>query len=486
MQNNNLRALFEAIVELYAAETALHYETKTYSYEQLNDRADELAYWMQSNGLQQGDVVGILSSKIFEDYALMIACLKSGIAYTNIDVDNPLVRIKDICQTCQPGFLFGGEDHRRLSDELNIECVNYNDINSLGNPVYMEIDADLVAYIMFTSGSTGNPKGAAITHANLINFIRWGVSRYDITSRDNFANISPMYFDNSVFDFFTAFFSGASLTPIKKDLLNDPLALLNHIDTHKCSIWFSVPSMLIYLLSMRVLTQETLTSIRIFTFGGEGFPKTELRKLFDLYSHQAEFINVYGPTECTCICSSHTITISDFEKLDELPSLGTINDDFSFILDDGELCLIGPNVGKGYYNDKGLSENVFSVHDGQPMYRTGDLVEEINGLLYFKGRTDNQIKHMGYRIELEEIEIALNSLPQVRQAVVLYQRDNAAYGKIIAFILPDQQSTGLLAIKQALKLKLPAYMQPNKFNICEAFPKNANGKIDKKQLHARL
>ncbi|NND81379.1 MAG: AMP-binding protein [Gammaproteobacteria bacterium] len=486
MPKPTLQTLFDAVVREKGARTALLYDDAIYSYEQLSTKADQLAGWMHSEGLQQGDVIGILSTKEFEDFALMVACLKSGITYTNIDIDNPVARIKDICRTCTPKYLFCGEKLTGLDNLSGIGCVRYKDISQNCTPDYPAIDPETVAYIMFTSGSTGKPKGAAITQANLVNFVSWSSARYKIQPADNFANISPLYFDNSVFDFFTAFFNGASLTPIRKELLNKPLELVDHIDRHGCTIWFSVPSMLIYLMMMKVLTADSLRNVRIFTFGGEGFPKTELKKLFELYSDRAEFINVYGPTECTCICSSHTIGKVDFDKLDELPSLGTINDDFRYILDNGELCLIGPNVGKGYFNDEQLSAEVFSMHGDQPMYRTGDLVEERGGLLYFKGRVDNQIKHMGYRIELEEIEIALNALPEIRQSAVIYLRDHAAFGKIVAFLVPENEPPDIVAIKSALKLKLPVYMQPNRFELREFFPKNANGKIDRKQLQTDL
>ncbi len=487
MQHKNLQTFFQEVAKENAENTALHSANSIYTYRQLDSKANEFAGWIQSRALVLGDVVGIISTKCFEDYALMIACLKLGITYTNIDIDNPTVRTRDICDTCTPKLLFCSQEVSAVSKNTGVTVALYKGIGSEFEPLYSEVEGDTVAYIMFTSGSTGKPKGAAITHTNLVNFIQWGQSRFAISVDDNFANISPMYFDNSVFDFYIALFSGASLTPIKKTLLNDPVALLDHIDKHKCSIWFSVPSMLIYLLTMRVLHKQNLETIRTFIFGGEGFPKTELKKLYTLYSHRAKLVNVYGPTECTCICSSYTISENDFENLDELPPLGRLNEGFSSILDDGELCLIGPNVAKGYYNDKKRSSAVFSTYNNQPMYRTGDLVEEREGLFYFKGRADNQVKHMGYRIELEEIEIALNALAEIQQAIVLHQRhSDSAYGKIVAFIVPEMEELDLKTVKEALRLKLPTYMQPNRFEIRKAFPKNANGKIDRGQLKVEL
>ena len=497
----NLKDFFEEIVKAFLGNIAIKYEDKEYTYQEVNEWANSYASYLKKQKVTRGDVVAIASTKAFEDYALMIACLKSGIIYTNIDIDNPSERTNHIFNTCKPKIVFSKESVESVIEcckSLNIPYVNYNGIQSVSyaneNP-YSDFDGDTIAYIMFTSGSTGVPKGVAITHQNLIHFINWTSTRYNITPDDNLANINPMYFDNSVFDFYTALFNGAILAPVKKILLNDPFNLVQYIDKLKCTIWFSVPSTLIYLMTIKILTKDNFSSLRIITFGGEGYPKTELKKIFDLYKDRIKFINVYGPTECTCICSSYTITETDFNDLDELPSLGIINQNFSYVILDeqgkksceGELCLLGPNVGIGYFNNKERTSKIFTTYtdDGhymKRMYRTGDLIKEIDGLLYFKGRRDNQIKHLGYRIELEEIEIAINSLKQISQAAAIYHRTNAAFGKIVAFIVPVNKDIDLSEIKVNLSKKIPSYMMPSVFKLLDSFPKNANGKINKGQL----
>jgi len=495
----NLKNFFKDIADRYPDNIALIYPDMEYTYRDLDTCSNSIAYFMQAKGLTQGDVIAIISTKMFEDYALMIACLKLGIAYTNIDIDNPKERTFHILNTCNPKLVFTGIDNKAIKDvceEQDIEYVIYQNIKLTANHFRDEdIDGDTISYIMFTSGSTGIPKGAAITHQNIIHFIGWTTSFYDITTEDNFANISPLYFDNSVFDFYTALFCGASLTPITKSLLNRPIELVNYIDEKKCTIWFSVPSMLIYMLTMKVLNENNLKNIRIFTFGGEGFPKSELKKLYELYKEHAKFINVYGPTECTCICSSYEITEKDFDNLDSLPPLGQINQNISYVIlkndnisDEGELCLLGPNVSKGYYNDQERTRNAFSLYTGKDhynkkIYRTGDLVKEEDGLLLFRGRVDNQIKHMGYRIELEEIEVVINSLSEIKQAVATYIRVCDTYGKIVAFLVPEDKDIDIIEIKKQVYEKLPIYMRPNEFVCLDVFPKNANGKVDRRQLH---
>jgi len=502
----NLKLFFEDVTYTFKNNIAIAYKDEKYSYEDLNEKANLYSQYLNEQRVKQGDVVAIASTKVFEDYALMIACLKNGITYVNLDIENPAKRIKDIFKICKPKFVFSKTKINTIvnsSAEFNIDCIAYNDIQlttkdeSLFNLI---IDGDTIAYIMFTSGSSGTPKGVAITHQNVIHLISWVKNKYEINKSDRFANISPMYFDNSVFDFYGSLFNGATLVPIRKELLTQPVELIEYVGDMECTIWFSVPSMLIYLTTMRVLNESNLENIRIFTFGGEGYPKRELEKLYKLYSDRADFINVYGPTECTCICSSYNITEKDFENYDELASLGTINQNFSYVIlnsennesDLGELCLLGPNVGVGYFNDLEKTNNAFvsfnnSRHYEKKMYKTGDIVEEKNGLLFFKGRIDNQIKHMGYRIELEEIEFALNSLKEIGQSAVLYKREEGgAYGKIIAFITSNNPIFTSEIIKIELKNILPLYMVPSNIYILDRLPKNKNGKVDKKYLRKNL
>ena len=229
-------------------------------------------------------------------------------------------------------------------------------------------------------------------------------------------------------------------------------------------------------------------------FGGEGYPKPELRKLYDLFSSRAQLVNVYGPTECTCICSAHTISQADLEDPNGLPPLGRLNQNFDYrILDDqdsdaveGELCLIGPNVAAGYFNDpERTNQSFFTLAEPRRfmkrMYRTGDLVREERGVLWFAGRKDNQIKHMGYSIELEEIEHALVQLAQIDQAAVVYQRTHSTHGKILAFVACATNVTEADVLEHARKA-LPDYMVPSSVVILVELPKNQNGKVDKNNL----
>ncbi len=511
----NAGLLFEGVAAKHADEPALRFgPSDVVTYDELNGLANRIARWLSASGVSKNDVVGILSEKVPQAYACMIACLKLGAIYTTLDNQVAIQRLASKLSTCSPKILFVDAavtpQVRAVCEERGVRILDASaaaldtqvqgfDDSNLG--VTRAVTGEDPAYIMFTSGSTGSPKGAVITHANLINFRNWTVDRFGTSPSDVFTNVNPMYFDNSVFDFYASVFTGASMTPFSSETVRDARALVSRVDELGCTVWFSVPSLLIYLTTMKALAPETLRTIRTFVFGGEGYPKSELKKLFDLYGKRATFVNVYGPTECTCICSAYDVGPEDFENLQGLPPLGKIADNFSYrILDEdgheaepgevGELCLLGPNVGKGYYGDPEQTRRSFGsdpcsdAYDAR-MYRTGDLVRyrAENGYLYFAGRKDNQIKHMGYRIELEEIEAALNSLQYVAESVALYRRTRPEFGQIIA-VVGSPEDVDEHRIKKDLAPVIPDYMVPNRIVVEEDLPKNRNGKIDRKRLAA--
>ena len=334
---------------------------------------------------------------------------------------------------------------------------------------------------MFTSGSTGEPKGACITHQNLLPFIKWAKIKFKINKNDNLVNSNPLYFDNSVFDFYASLFNGATMTPITLNQIKDFKNLVNYIELKKCTIWFAVPSFFIYLKKVKILKKTSLRHIRTFVFGGEGFPKKDLIEFFNLYQKRAKFINVYGPTECTCICSSYDVKKSDFKDMKNLLPLGKINKNFSIEISKfNELMLIGNGVGNGYINDAQKTSEKFLIkkYNNQiekKAYRTGDLVKTRNNILFFKGRLDNQIKHMGYRIEIEDIENNLNSIKNVERAVIVYEKKE--FSKIKAFI--QFKENKFLNIRRLIKKKLPNYMLPGEIFEVNKIPLNQNGKIDR-------
>ena len=482
----NLAIRFEETALRFGERVAIWLsEDERIDYASLNKLANRTARALSARGATKGDVICLSGEKTLNTFACMLACLKLGCIYTILDPESPVERRRKILNTCRP---------RLVITEQALALDEFDDSNLSET---RDVNGSDPAYIMFTSGSTGFPKGALMTHANVLNLIEWSRKTFSITVDDVLTNVNALYFDNSVFDFYSALFIGARLVPFSKAEVSNPATLVQKLDRAGCTLWFSVPSLLMFLQTMKAADGKHLNSIRRFVFGGEGYPKAKLKALFDAYSPQSEFFNVYGPTECTCICSCYKLGDSDFDDLQGLPPLGKIASNFSFLILDedsqrvaegevGELCLLGPNVGKGYYNDPDRTalafiQNPHNESFPEVMYKTGDLVrlDPADGKLYICGRRDNQIKHMGYRIELEEIENALHCLDNVSEAAVLHTNVNGL-SRIVAVVAAAEFDSARL--RAGLKQIIPGYMIPSVFHREDVLPKSANGKVDRRSL----
>ncbi len=477
----------------------------------LDALANRIAHVLAARGIGHRDVVAIVHTKTIECYATMLACLKLGAAYVNVDDQNPAARLLHIFRAAHPKIVAGSsppEEVKKAAYDEAIPILDFDDADAVAlveraptedPPGIERITGADPAYVMFTSGSTGVPKGAVMTHANVLNFSAWVRSRFSVTHDDVLTNVNPMYFDNSVFDFYGAILNGASISPVTRETVTDAGAMLAQIEEAGCTVWFSVPSLLIYLTTVKALDVHRLPSLRAFVFGGEGYPKPELQKLFAMFGSRCSLVNVYGPTECTCICSAWDVTEGDLAEAGGFVTLGAVADNFSMLVLDendrpvepggvGELALMGPQVGLGYIGD---SERTAASFTGNPtnadwherMYRTGDLVRlgQDGRRLDFVGRKDNQIKHMGYRIELEEIEAALQQLDGVSQAAVVHVAGRREMKMLVAYVASavtysDEQ------MRERLSALLPPYMIPQRFEYRAFLPKNANGKVDRRAL----
>lgn len=501
----NLGQVFEFIVSKNSNKVALITEEKKFSFYEINILSNNLASLLVEKGFVKNDVIAIIHDKSHLAYSLMIACLKLGVIYTCIDPNSPRKRTDKILKISRPKLIFSYKEF----ENKNFETLIYSNkdfINELKHfskkiPKQNEkVHSNDPAYLMFTSGSTGFPKGVIISHQNVINFILWAKETFQIKTNDSFTSINPPYFDNSVFDFYCSLFNGASLISVDQRLLITPKKLINYLNSKNPTVWFSVPSMLVYILNLRSIEKSDLPSLKKIIFGGEGFPKNQLRKLWNIWGDGKSFYNVYGPTECTCICSSYMVNQKDLSSNELLP-LGPIAKNFDAkIVDEnlkevengeiGELLIGGPNVGMGYYNNNEKTKNSFIFNPlnkkfDEKYYRSGDLVtfdKDLN-LLFFKGRVDNQIKKMGYRIELEEIESALNSIKEIKECAVVskYQDDKTLIYACISIDIFNKE-----AIKEKLKDAIPYYMMPDFYLNLEKLPKNSNGKIDKVKIREKI
>ena len=510
-QNINLGLAFQEVVKKNSLQKAINFSTNVnLSYSQLNSKANQMARLLKDKGITKYDVIAISGLKSIETFVIIIACIKLGIIYSIFDNTSPLNRIKKIFNKCKPKLVFAEEgllkDLKQNYDTIyidtngdliknNILCYKNSNLQDTNN-----ITGSDPAYIMFTSGSTGIPKGVLISHQSVLNLISWSLKTYKFNKNDNLTNLNPLYFDNSVFDIYSALFSGSSLIPFTKEELANPQTLINKLDNMKCTSWFSVPSLLIYLDIVKVFNIKNMIYLKKIIFGGEGYPKPKLKKIFDIYANRIDFYNVYGPTEGTCICSNYKISSCDFNSLEGFVPLGKLNENFSYLMlneenksvEDskiGELCISGPNIALGYYNDLERTKQVFVQNPynnefSEIIYKTGDLVRynSDDKNLYFVTRKDNQIKHMGYRIELDEIEHALSLNNEILDSAVVHLSLNGI-SQIIAFIVKKEKSDiSFVKIKNNLKKNLPNYMIPNKGLFLEMLPKNANGKVDRKKL----
>ena len=504
---SNLGIAFQEIASRHENRTALIYPAsgERITYGELNLLVDRITRILWAKGLRHGQVAAMFHDKSPAAFAAMLACLRLGIIYTNLDPNSPWERLHKILCTCQPSVIINAFQDMPFCADLEasgfrnaLHLRNMPTLTEEGSlPDCSTIGGGSPAYIMFTSGSTGMPKGAVMSHANLLWFVAWAQDHFAITPDDVLTNVNPIYFDNSVFDFYSAIFSGAALVPISSDQVRDTRLLVRLISDASCSIWFSVPSLLVYMLTTRALAASDFPAIRKIIFGGEGFPKTKLRQLYDMFGARAGLENVYGPTECTCICSAHTITIADFEDMQILAPLGLLAQNFDFEIlpldetepDFGELFLRGPQVGLCYYNDPARTSQVFIQNPRHSLYadigyRTGDLVRrDERGWLNFKGRADFQIKHMGYRIELEEIEAALNTLPIVTECAVIYQKLGEGLGQILAYAATSSPVSSEKLLHKITAI-VPPYMAPRRVIVMDSLPRNPNGKIDRVALQA--
>ncbi len=512
MYEYNLAIKFQGIVEKYPQRPALWYsDSDIYSYAGLNALANRLARLLRQYDIVERDVICISGEKTAYTYAFMLACLKIGAIYSIFDPDSPIERLNKIFLTSNPKLVIASAPLLQKLDSVLADL----EITSLEQSVkklshYLEkldetnlaitktITGSNPAYIMYTSGSTGFPKGAVMLHANILNFVEWTQETFGITHEDILTNLNPLYFDNSVFDFYSALFTGARLIPFSKEETRNPKFLVEKIEEASCTLWFSVPSLLIFLQTMKATGGKYFRGIERFVFGGEGYPKAKLKALYETYANTSEFYNVSGPTECTCMCSSYKVTEDDFNDLQGFPPLGSIAKNFSYlILDDtnkmvadgelGELCLLGPNVGAGYYNDEertslSFIQNPYNHQTREIMYKTGDLVrlDPLDGKLYIHGRKDNQIKHMGYRVELEEIENALHQIAYISEAMAIHSNKNGI-SRIVA-VVASRENIVEPQLRKELREIIPDYMIPSTFYREKALPKNPNGKVDRRFL----
>jgi amino acid adenylation domain-containing protein len=502
------------------------------TYGQLEVTSNQLAHLLQNAGCQNGDRVCILMPKSAEAIVSMIGILKAGCLHVPIDVATPAARIRHIFDSCENRVIVAGGRVAPLLDELMADetlrsrttiiwlenlggssdataaaepaAKNFKIASSTrdlklapSTPLPQQRAASGGSHILFTSGSTGVPKGVVITHDNVSTFVGWALKHYGIDHTDRFSGHTPFHFDLSTFDIFGSITAGAQLHLVPSETVLLPPKLAEFIRTSKLTQWFSVPSVLNYIAKFNSVQQNDFPDLRRVLWCGEVLPTPALIYWMERLP-KVHFSNLYGPTEATIASSYYDVTTCPTDPKSQIP-IGTpcdgedllvLNDKLAPVPDReiGDLYITGVGLSPGYWRDPAKTAAAFLQDPHDPtrrLYRTGDLAyRDEQGLVYFVGRADTQIKVRGYRIELGEIETALNSMSKLQEcAVVAIPTDNfGGYMICAAYVVRAGEQATLGELRDHLKKLVPNYMMPARWTAYEALPKNANGKIDRPRL----
>ena len=420
-----------------------------------------------------------------------LAAVKSGRAYVPMDASIPEQRVAKIIEGSQAVVVLTPERVREvLSQPPRVETTPLR-----------RVQEDDPFYLLFTSGSTGEPKGVVITLRNLTAFTDWLLAEHDFTPQGEvFLNQAPFSFDLSVMDLYGCLLTGGTLACVTKDELSNLKLLYQTLANSGVTTWVSTPSFAQMCLVEKGFRLEMLPGVRRFLFCGETLAPETAAQLLERFP-SAQVWNTYGPTEATVATTSVRVDSAILERYSPLPvgyqMPGTrvlpVDEEGRPVADSerGELLIAGPNVSPGYLNRPELTAKVFTLFEGQPAYRTGDWGRCRDGLIFFEGRIDGQIKLHGYRIELGDLEANLRALSDIADAVVLPVEKAGKVDALAAFIVPSAPLTGSTfeasaRLKTLLAERVPAYMVPRKFLFLEAFPMTANGKADRRALSALL
>ncbi|MBU5614218.1 amino acid adenylation domain-containing protein [Geomonas azotofigens] len=489
------------------------------SYRELEETSNRLAALLAAHGVRRGDRVGILLNKSIEGIVALFGILKAGGVYVPLDPASPASRLRSIINHCgiRLAIASGPQLERLLAEGgdalplkkavvtlagdaiFGVEQIPWHDLERHGcAPPAPEVCGASPAYILHTSGSTGSPKGVVISHLNALTFVEMASEFFAIAAADRLANHAPLHFDLSIFDIFCAIRGGATLVLVPEALSAFPVRLAEFLEREEITVWNSVASVLTKLADQGALDRLTLPKLRLVHFSGDIMPVKFLRVL-KRFMPAAAFYNIYGQTEANSSLF--------FRVPEQLPReawkipIGSPFPNFEvFAVDEagevvtepgreGELHVLGATVALGYWNDPVRTAAHFSPDPRNPasharVYRTGDLVRlDAEGNFVFAGRKDHMVKSKGFRVELDEIEIVLNSHPGIRQAAVIAIPDELTGSRIVAYVSHAEgaalETADLIGLCGA---HLPKYMIPERIICRPTLPVTSNSKIDRKAL----
>ncbi|MEX2375261.1 MAG: amino acid adenylation domain-containing protein [Dehalococcoidia bacterium] len=490
---------FSRAAERYPDKPGVWCQDDVLSYGEVDAFTNALAREIRGRGVPRGSFVPFFMDKSVGSIQSILGILKADCAYVPLDAASPGQRLEAIlAATKAPLVIVDGSSRERFEELVPADrCPPLLDLDSFEPKdtrprLYENLSID-IAYVLFTSGSTGTPKGVMIPHKAIIDYIDWCVDEYGLTAEDVISNHAPLYFDNSTFDLYTAFHTGATLHLVHEELNAVIPFLVSWIRERRITTFFCVPSVLRMLLRSRRLKADSFPELRHVIAAGEVLPPDVVAAWMELYPH-IQFTNMYGPTEITVDCTFHV--------MDGLPDparpipIGRARRNMELFVRmedgslsqsagaEGELLVRGTSVAYGYLGNEGKTAEAFiqnpandTFHD--PLYCTGDLVRlEEAGVFQFLGRADHQVKLLGYRIELGEVETALNGLEEVAEGVVVFRDEEPKEIGALVVLAEGVQEAAVLA---GLRQRLPAYMVPTTVKrYVGNLPQTPNGKYDRK------
>lgn len=459
-------------------------DTRVLTYAELKNRSDALAAYLASRLPDDRSPVAVLGHKEPEMLVAFLGCAKAGHPYIPLDNSLPPQRIADIMATANAQVTLTPDVIARESSAATAEA-----------PARPRAPSDTF-YIIFTSGSSGTPKGVPITLGCLTDFIDWMEEEQQFGDYEIFLNQVPYSFDVSVMDTFLGLLSGGTVFSVTRNHIDNPIRLYQALAASNVSVWVSTPAFVQLCLAERRLDQAMLPKLQRFFLAGETLAPALVRQLLDRFPN-ADVWNMYGPTEATVVVTSVRITRDILDRYPLLPigfpKLRTrilVLDPAGQTVapgDRGEIVIAGPNVSPGYLNRPEANERAFCRVDGEHAYRTGDVGHYEDGMVFFDGRIDDQIKLHGYRIEPGDIEVHFSALPGVQDVIVLPVNKNGRVESIQAFVVLQDRPAGsdyeiANGLRTQLAERLPAHMIPRRIRFLDTFPMTVNGKADRRKL----